>query len=218
MYKNVIFDLDGTLTDSGEGIMDSGKYALRQLGIPVPGEQILRKMVGPPLAVSFAYFGVPEDRIEDAIRLYRDKYINQGGKYRNKVYPGIEAVLCQLKSDGCSLFVATSKPEALAREILIRFGLGSYFEYIAGASPGHSRESKGDVLGYLLDITGKNEPSVMVGDTRFDVAGAHEKNLACVGVTWGYGTREELFCAGADKIIDTPDELPEYLHTSTPVN
>ena len=117
-YQSVIFDLDGTLTDSGEGIMNSAEYAFEQLGIAVPDRQDLRKIVGPPLTYSFPLFGVPEDQVVEAIRLYRDQYNNRGGKYQNHVYPGIEEMLSQLKQAGCRLFVATSKPEPLAREIL----------------------------------------------------------------------------------------------------
>ena len=210
-YKNILFDLDGTLTDSGEGIMNSGRYAFEQLKLKVPDTRELRKMVGPPLGTSFLQLGVPENQIEEAIRLYRDKYNNHGGKYQNKVYQGIEPMLEGLKTIGCRLYVATSKPEALAKEILAGFMLDSYFEYIAGATLDHSRENKSDVLKYLLEITGKTEDTVMVGDTVFDVTGAHEQNLSCIGVAWGYGIKEDIEAAGAEKIVESPEELLEYL-------
>lgn len=210
-YKNVIFDLDGTLTDSGEGITGCGRYAFEQLGLSVPDMQELRTMVGPPLAESFARLGVPGSRIEEAVRLFRDKYNNHGGKYQNRVYPGIEDLLGELIRSGCRLYVATSKPETTSRDILEKFRLSSRFEYIAGASPGHSRESKADVLEYLLKITGSSDDCVMVGDTRFDVTGAREKGLPCIGVTWGYGTKEELQTAGAAETVDSPEELLKYL-------
>ena len=182
-YQSVIFDLDGTLTDSGEGIMNSAEYAFEQLGIAVPDRQDLRKIVGPPLTYSFPLFGVPEDQVEEAIRLYRDQYNNRGGKYQNHVYPGIEEMLSQLKQAGCRLFVATSKPEPLA----------------------------GEVLQYLLDCTGNAGAAVMIGDTQFDVIGARELNLPGVGVTWGYGLREEMVKAEAEAIVDSPEELAAYL-------
>ena len=213
-YKTVLFDLDGTLTDSGEGIMSSGRYALIQLGIAVPGEQELRTMVGPPLSVSFTRFGVPAEQVDEAIRLYRDQYNNRGGKYKNRVYPGIEEMLKELQDIGCRLFVATSKPEALAREILERFQLASFFEYIAGATLDHSRESKSDVLKYLLAMTGTAEDTVMIGDTSFDVTGAKEQGLPCVGVSWGYGLSEEMQQAGAVRIVDSPAELSAFLKES----
>ncbi len=209
-YKNILFDLDGTLTDSGEGIMNSGRYALEQLKISVPDIQNLRKMVGPPLGTSFALFGVPEEQIEEAISLYRDHYNNRGGKYQNKVYPGIEGMLGALQSLGYHLYVATSKPEALAREILERFRLDSYFEYMAGATYDHSRESKGDVLKYLLERIGSPEETVMVGDTHFDVTGAHERGIPCIGVTWGYGLEGDMRAAGAEGIADSSEELLKF--------
>jgi len=205
-YKNILFDLDGTLTDSGEGIMRSGSYALTQLGIPVPAPCELRKMVGPPLSVSFARFGVPADRIDEAIALYRYDYNELGGKYLNLVYPGIEDTLKKLQALGFRLFVATSKPEALARDILTRFGLDGYFEYIAGATLDRSRESKAAVLKYLLEIIG-DDSAVMVGDTAFDVIGAAEMQLPCIGVSWGYGTEEEMLAAGAAAIARSAWEL-----------
>ena len=211
-YKNLLFDLDGTLTDSGEGIMNSGRYAFEQLGIECPDTQNLRKMVGPPLGTSFALLGVPENQIEEAIRLYRDKYNNHGGKYQNEVYPSIEEMLKSLQQLGCKLYVATSKPEALAREIIEGFKLDSYFEYIAGATLDHSRESKGDVLRYLLEMTGNINDTVMVGDTNFDVIGAHEQNIPCIGVAWGYGTVEDMEEAGAEKIVRSAEELLKYLN------
>lgn len=210
-YKHILFDLDGTLTDSGEGIMNSGRYAFEQLGIPAPDEQGLRKMVGPPLGVSFSRLGVPKEQVEEAIRLYRDRYNNHGGKYQNKVYPGIEEMLQTLKSSGCILYVATSKPEGLAKEILEGFRLASYFEYIAGATLDHSRESKGDVLKYLLGIIGISSDTLMVGDTDYDVTGAHERNIPCAGVSWGYGEKEDLQSADAEIIVDSAEELIAFI-------
>ena len=209
-YRNVIFDLDGTLTDSGEGIKNSAKYAFERLGLPVPAETELRKMVGPPLSVGFSALGVPEALISEAVRLYRERYNEGGGKYENRVYDGIEDCLRALKAAGCRLFVGTSKPEPLAREILSDFHLAQYFDYIAGATWDKTRQNKDDVLQYLLSVAGA-DGAVMVGDTHYDVTGAHARTLPCIGVTWGYGTREELQAAGADAIVDTPEELLQYV-------
>ena len=204
-YRSVIFDLDGTLTDSGEGIKNSAKYAFEELGLPIPAETELRKMVGPPLSVGFPLLGVPDALVPEAIRLYRVRYNEGGGKYENRVYDGIEDCLKALKAAGLTLYVGTSKPESLAREILSGFGLARHFAYIAGASWDASRQNKDDVLQYLLTVVGGADGAVMVGDTHYDVRGAHERNLPCVGVTWGYGTREELI--NADALADTPEEL-----------
>lgn len=210
-YTHILFDLDGTLTDSGEGIMKSGSYALQQLGIPVPADEILRTMVGPPLGNSFARFGVPAEQIDEAIRLYRIAYHEGGGKYLNSVYPGIVELLESLKAGGKKLYVATSKPEALACDILGHFKLDAYFEYIAGATLDHSRENKADVLKYLLGIIGAAEGCVMVGDTHYDVTGAHEMSLPCIGVSWGYGSGNDLSSSGADGIADSAAQLLDLL-------
>ena len=210
-YRNVIFDLDGTLTDSGEGIKNSAVYAFEQLGLPVPEENELRKMVGPPLSVGFSVLGVPEAQIDEAVRLYRARYNEGGGKYENRVYDGIGDCLNALKAAGFRLFVGTSKPESLAKEILAGFALASYFDYIAGATWDGSRQNKDDVLAYLLTVIGGADGTVMVGDTHYDVRGAHARSLPYVGVTWGYGTRKELQTAGADALTDTPEELLTYL-------
>lgn len=209
--NNVIFDLDGTLTDSGEGIKNSAAYAFLQLGLPVPEENELRKMVGPPLSVGFSLLGVPEVQINEAIRLYRARYNEGGGKYENRVYDGVEDCLKALKAADLRLYVGTSKPEPLAREILAGFHLASYFDYIAGATWEKSRQNKDDVLAYLLTVIGGADGTVMVGDTHYDVLGAHARDLPCIGAMWGYGTREELINAGADAFADTPEELQAVL-------
>lgn len=210
-YRNVIFDLDGTLTDSGEGIINSAAYAFERLRLPTPPRTELRKMVGPPLSVGFSTLGVPEALVDEGVRLYRIRYNEGGGKLENRVYDGIEDCLKALKAAGIRLFVGTSKPEPLAREILSGFRLAPYFEYIAGATWDGSRQNKDDVLRYLLDGIGGADGAIMVGDTHYDVTGAHARDLPCVGVAWGYGTREELLSAGADAIVDSPEELTEYL-------
>lgn len=209
-FQYVFFDLDGTLTDSGEGITESGLYAFGQLGLTPPDRKEFRKMVGPPLSIGFSLLGVPQERIEEAIQLYREHY-NRSGKYLNHVYPGIEEMLKQLKRSGCRLYVATSKPEQLAKEILSGFELSEYFEFIAGATWDHSREGKDAVLKYLLSLTGSTESTVMVGDTHYDVIGAHKRNIPCAGVTWGYGLRSELEDAEAECIADSSQQLLSYL-------
>ncbi len=206
----ILFDLDGTLTDSGEGVMRCVALALTQLGLPVPGEQEMRTVVGPPLSESFAKFGVPAHQIEDAIALYRGRY-NTVGKYENFVYPGIRQMLQDLQAQGFRLFVATSKPEALAIEVLEYFQLAQYFERICGASLDSSRSQKADVLAYLLRTISDVAGTIMVGDTIYDVLGAAEHGIPTVAVTWGYGIPEDMIQAGAIQAVDTPQELADYL-------
>ena len=208
--KSILFDLDGTLTDSGEGIMNCAVYALSHFGIPTPTEKELRTFVGPPLTETFARFGVPADQLEEAVRIYRQRYLPIG-KFENHPYPGIRELLEKLKADGHTLFVATSKPEVTSIEILEHFGLDGYFEKICGASTDFSRNSKEAVIAYLLDSCGARDHAVMVGDTAYDVIGAKAHGIPTVGVCWGYGLVEDMEKAGAAAIAHTMDELYEFL-------
>ena len=206
MTKNILFDLDGTLTDSGEGIINCAILALEHFGLPIPSREALRVIVGPPLDQSFIRFGVPADRTDEAIRVYRSRYTTVG-KFENYPYPGIRETLEALQKAGHRLFVATSKPETMSVEILEKFELAQYFELICGATMDGSRSHKADVIAYLLGKVGSLENVVMVGDTKFDVLGAKEHGIATVGVAWGYGTREEMLEAGAVAIAEKPEDL-----------
>ena len=208
--KSILFDLDGTLTDSGEGIMNCAVFALSHFGIPAPTEAELRTFVGPPLTETFARFGVPKDRLEEAVRVYRSRYLPIG-KFENHPYPGIRELLEKLKSDGHTLYVATSKPEVTSIEILEHFGMDGYFDRICGASTDFSRNSKEAVIAYLLDTCGARENAVMVGDTAYDVIGAKAHGIPTIGVSWGYGLTADMENAGAVAIAHTMDELYEYL-------
>jgi phosphoglycolate phosphatase len=204
--KSVFFDLDGTLTDSGEGIINCAILALEHFGLPVPTREEMRVFVGPPLDQSFINHGVPRHRTEEAIRVYRSRYTTIG-KFENFPYPGIEALLRRLKDAGCRLFVATSKPEDMSREILEKFGLAPYFEKICGATLDGSRSHKADVIAYLLRQADDLENVVMVGDTAFDVIGAKAHGIPTIGVSWGYGKVEDLNAAGAVAIADSMESL-----------
>lgn len=211
--KAVLFDLDGTLTDSGEGIMNCAKLALSHYGIEVTDEQSLRVFVGPPLSETFQKFGVPAAEVDRAIEIYRSRYIPIG-KFENQPYPGIRELLERLKSEGFRLYVATSKPETTSIEILEHFDLAKYFDIIAGASFDHHRHSKAMVIAYLLEQTGKEMEAVMVGDTAFDVIGAKEHGIPTIGVSWGYGEVCDMEEAGAAGIAHTMDELYERITKS----
>ena len=204
--KSVIFDLDGTLTDSGEGITKCVQLALEHFGIPVESLDHLRYFVGPPLRDSFVKAGVPEDKVEEAIAVYRSRYTNVG-LFENTPYSGIRELLEKLTDLGYRLFVATSKPEEMAVRVLQKFDLYRYFEKVCGATLDKSRDSKSAVIAHLRTATGKAEHAIMVGDTAFDVIGAAEHNIATIGVSWGYGIVEEMKEAGAIAIAHTPEEL-----------
>ena len=210
MNKSILFDLDGTLTDSGEGIMNCAEFALRHFGIPVPARDTMRVFVGPPLSDTFMRFGVPESNVQEAIEVYRSRYIPVG-KYENTLYPGIYQVLEALHRDGFKLYVATSKPEAMSIEILEHFEIAKFFDRICGASLDSSRSTKDEVIAYLLEEVRPDGNLIMVGDTKYDVLGAAVHKLPTIGVSWGYGTVEDLIEAGAVSIAHSPVELLSLL-------
>lgn len=210
MKKTILFDLDGTLTDSGEGIINCVIYALERFGLPIPERESLRYFVGPPLHESFVKQGVPADRAEEAVAVYRERYVPIG-MFENSPYPGIRKVLEALHEAGNTLYVASSKPEWMCVQILEHFDLAKYFAQICGASMDTSRSSKEAVIAYLIEQNGRTDNMVMVGDTRFDVIGAKEHGIPCIGVNWGYGTVEEMENAGAAAIACTMEELLDVL-------
>ena len=210
MAKTILFDLDGTLTDSGEGIINCAILALEHFGLPIPDREEMRTFVGPPLHESFIRHGVPADKTDEAIRVYRSRYIPIGA-YENTPYPGVEELLKAVKAQGHTLYVATSKPEGMSVRILEHFGLAHYFDRICGASMDTSRSTKEDVIAYLLELSGRDENILMVGDTKFDVIGAAAHGIPTIGVSWGYGKVEEMVEAGAKAIAWSMDELLSLL-------
>ena len=209
--KAVLFDLDGTLTDSGEGIINCAALALEHFGLPVPDRQTMRVFVGPPLDQTFIKFGVPEDKASEAIAVYRSRYVPIG-IFENFPYPGIPELLEELNRQGHRLFVATSKPEEMAHKVLNHFGLAHHFEMICGATLDRSRLKKEDVIAYLLSQVEGVEAVVMVGDTVYDVLGAKEHGIPTIGVAWGYGEVTDMEQAGAAAIAKTTEELLELLN------
>lgn len=209
--KTILFDLDGTLTDSGPGIMNCAELALKHFHLPIPDRAFMREFVGPPLHDTFVKFGVPADRTDEAIAVYRSRYTTVG-LYENTPYPGIEDLLQTLKAQGHQLLVATSKPEGMAVKILTHFNLASYFSEICGASLDHSRSTKEDVIAYLLTRCEKGRSMLMVGDTAFDVVGAAAHGIPAIGVAWGYGKVADMVVAGAKAIAHDPEELLALLN------
>ena len=204
--KAVLFDLDGTLTDSGEGIINCAIFAMEKLGVPVPSKEKMGVFVGPPLWDTFRDFGVPSNRLDEAVDIFRSRYVPIG-KFENTPYPGIREVLEALRNQGRKLYVATSKPEVTAREILDHFDLSKYFTEICGATIDKSRSAKEEVIAYLLSLDGCQENSVMVGDTAFDVIGAAAHGIPTIGAAWGYGKTEDMVSAGAAAIAQSPEDL-----------
>lgn len=211
--KYVLFDLDGTLTDSQDGIMNAIEYALEYYGIQVKERDSLRPFLGPPLSESMQkYCGFDRVKAVEAVETFRE-YYNTRGKFENKVYPGVESMLKAVQEAGCRLYVATSKPEEIAREILEHFGLAGYFDYIGGATSDDSRVKKSDVVRYVMDKAGIDRPdeAVMVGDRKHDILGAKENGLEAVGVLYGYGDRQELEAAGVDYLAEQAEEIIRFL-------
>lgn len=208
--KMILFDLDGTLTDSGEGIMKCAELALNHYGIEVSDPSDLRVFVGPPLDQTFLKFGIPASEVKNAIEIFRSRYLVKG-KFENFPYPGIPELLHKLQSEGHHLYVATSKPESTALEVMDHFDLSKYFVRICGATMDEARNSKSNVIAYLLATCSRGENIVMVGDTAYDVIGAKAHGIPTIGVSWGYGMVEEMRQAGAIAIADSVDELYRLL-------
>ena len=206
----ILFDLDGTLTDSGKGIINCAAMTLERYGLPVPSWDQMRVFVGPPLHETFMRFGIPEEEADNAVEIFRSRY-NTVGKFENAPYPGIREMLEKLQKDGHRLFVATSKPEKVAKEILAHFDLERYFSMICGATESRSRTEKAEVIDYLLVQVGSDGHTVMVGDTAFDVLGAKHHGIGTIGVSWGYGKVEDMRSAGAVAIAHDAQALLQLL-------
>lgn len=212
-YEMVLFDLDGTLTDSGPGIVNSVQYALKQVGRGVENLEELTCFVGPPLAEQFAKFcGISDEQGHQMVELYRE-YYEEKGMLENSVYDGIPEALEQLKNAGIRLAVATSKPEKYARKIIEHFKIASYFEFIGGANMDGSRTKKAEVIEYVLKSchVEDRQTVLMVGDREHDILGARECHISALGVLYGYGDRTELENAGADWIVDMPLRIAEKI-------
>lgn len=208
MTEYVFFDLDGTLTESTEGICNAARYALEKFGIIETDITRLERYIGPPLDTSFAEYGLDKEQVRQAIVYFRE-YYNRQGKFENRVYDGIPEVLSSLLKKGKKLVVATSKPEHFANQILEHFGILQYFSFVAGATEDEKRTHKDEVIAYALQKLGiKDRSSVlMVGDRKYDVVGAKKEEIDCVGVLYGYGSRDELEQAGAAYIAETVEDI-----------
>lgn len=216
MYDVILFDLDGTLSDSGPGITNSVKYALDKYGIEVKDRMELFRFIGPPLVDSFMmFYGFSAEKALEITHVYRE-YYSVKGIFENEVYDGIEELLKKLQQAGKRVIVATSKPELFARKIIDHFGLTEYFEYVAGSNMNETRSYKDEVIAYALESCGITDLSkvLMVGDREHDILGAKKIGTDSLGVLWGYGDREELEKAGADYIAEKPQDVFEIIMNS----
>ena len=213
MYDIVLFDLDGTLTDPGEGITNSVAYALKKFDIIVEDKTQIYNFIGPPLIDSFMkYYGLDRENGLLAVDYYRE-YFSVTGIFENKVFDGIPELLNKIKNSGRKIALATSKPEIYARRILEHFDLSHYFNFIGGATMDETRSRKADVIDYTLKNLSVTDKStvVMVGDRHHDIEGANQNGLDSIGVLFGYGDHSELERAGATYIAGTVNDIFKYL-------
>ena len=212
MYEYLFFDLDGTVTDPGEGITNSVMYALGKFGIKVEDRSVLYPFIGPPLIESFEkYYGFSPEDAGRGVDMYRE-YYSVRGIFENRLYDGIERVFRKQKERGKHIVLATLKPEPYAIKILEHFGVSGYFDLVSAAYLGHSRETKGDIIRNAMSSLGISDPSsvLMIGDRENDITGAKENGVDSVGVLYGYGGYDELKNAGATYIVKTPEELLKF--------
>lgn len=212
MKENILFDLDGTLTNPEKGIINSVIYALDKFSVKAESRESLRCFIGPPLVDSFMEkFGFSSEDAQKALMFYRE-YFSVTGLYENEVYYGIENMLDNLKKAGKRVIIATSKPDLYAEKILKHFDLFKYIDYLSGATMDEKRNKKADVIEYALkELLIEKEKTVMVGDRKFDILGAHKNGVEAVGVLYGFGDRKELTDSGADWIVDSVSELEKLL-------
>lgn len=212
-YQYILFDLDGTLTNSQLGITTCVAYALESFGIHTENPEELRKFIGPPLKESFVkYYNMTNGEGDRAVEKYRERFATVG-LYENEVYAGIPELLQKLKAQGKTLLVATSKPTVYSDKILEHFGLKEYFSYIAGSELDGTRVNKAEVIQYALEqmkIT-ESEKIVMIGDKEHDMIGAGICGVDSIGVLYGFGEREELENHGATYIAETVSDLEKIL-------
>ena len=212
-YKYLLFDLDGTITDSESGITRCVEYALNHFGIQVNDLRELSPFIGPPLMDSFKdFYNFTDELATIAVAKYRERYAVKG-ILENELYPGIKELLAQVRQNGKTVILATSKPEIFARRILDYFELSSYFSFVAGSGLDGSLHTKTDVINYILEEnnTTNRDSVVMIGDRKHDIIGAKNTGIDSIGVLYGFGDYEELSEAGADYIAEDIPALRRLL-------
>lgn len=208
-FEYILFDLDGTITDSGEGITKSVQYALKYFDINVEKLEDLNKFIGPPLKDSFKkYYNFDDEKAELGLKKYREYYAEKG-IFENSLYDGVVDLLEGLKKNNKTIILATSKPEVYAKQILEYFKVDQYFTFAAGSDFEETRVKKGEVIKYALEEAKISDLSkvVMIGDREHDIIGAKENNIKSIGVLYGYGDVVELTQARAEYIAKTPKEI-----------
>ncbi|MGN0550264.1 MAG: HAD hydrolase-like protein [Acutalibacteraceae bacterium] len=219
-YKVVFFDLDGTLSDSAAGVKQCIELALNEMNKPVPCLDDSSLYVGPPLLTTFKKLcGLCDEQALEAIELYRGFYESKG-KYNNRLYDGMDRLLADIRKSGATICVATSKYEGFVPDVLEHIGIPDCFDMICGSNLDGSRKEKADVIRYAcgkLGIT-PDFSCVLIGDSAFDALGAMEAGCDFIGVTYGFGKKEQLINLGADKLADTVDDIRRFIFTDFKCN
>jgi len=210
-YSTVFFDLDGTVTDSGQGCLNGVRYMFEKIGFTGYDEKKLKRFLGPPVIHHLiSEYGFEKELAEKAYVYYREYYINKG-IYENRPYGGIGEAIKKIKDSGKAVYIATSKPLPQALSVLERFGLKELFDGVFGAQPERGITLKKDVLENAIKTIGGAGSAVMVGDRFYDIEGGKHVGIDTVGVLYGYGDLNELEGAGCDYITDTVDDLADLL-------
>ena len=211
VYDTLLFDLDGTVTDSAPGVMNSFHYALSKFGIEPESHDELKKVVGPPLRYSFRDYGVTDEQFPRVFEAYLSYYLPRG-IYENSVFPGMEELFRRLRAAGKRLVIASSKRQDGVDTVMNYFGLARYFDFLGGSDESVGRVTKADTIRYIIDTLPITDISaaILVGDRKYDVEGALPFGLKTVGVLHGYGTEEELRAAGAAYIVKDAWELMDF--------
>lgn len=210
---NILFDLDGTLTESSPGFIASMRHTLQIMHRPIPSDEFIRKQIGPPIETTLSLLLGTADSEVMAIGLghYRQRY-SSVGLFENSVYPEIENSLTALRESGARMYVATSKPEVFAKRILDHFKLTPYFQAVYGSQLDGSRANKAELIAYLMRNESLSaESTLMIGDRLHDAAGALANGITPIGVLWGFGSREELIAAGVQTLCEEPGQLPALI-------
>ena len=213
VYKHIIFDLDGTLSDSRRGIFNAYNYTFEKLNLKSPDEAVLMSLIGPPLQKGFAdVFGLQGTANETAVKVFREYYASKG-LYENTLYEGIKELLQKLNTAGALLYIATSKYNLYAQQVLRYFAIDGFFSDVSGADYGGYHASKVDLVAGILRKNNITDPMnvVIIGDTRYDMDAAAELEIESIGVTYGFSTREEIMSFNPDYVADSVDELEHLL-------
>jgi phosphoglycolate phosphatase len=212
MYKTILFDLDGTLTDPKMGITKSVQYALKKHNIEIENLDQLEKFIGPPLVNSFMdFYGFTETQSIEAVLYYRE-YFTNGGIFENEIYAGIPELLSSLRSENYNLAVATSKPTVYAKQIADYFHLTQYFDCIVGSHLDNTRTNKNEVIEHVIsELNCDYKNTIMIGDRKHDIIGARQNDIDSIGVLYGYGSYEEIRRENPEFIAENVADLSKIL-------